>query len=42
MDTLLEREATLLDEVLIEAAVWVLLGHWGDDDARIVLRERLV
>ena len=42
LDALLEREAALLDEVLVEPAIRVFVGHGRDDDARVVLRERLV
>lgn len=42
LDALLEREAALLNEVLVEAAVRVLVGNGRDDDTRVVLRERLV
>ena len=42
MNTLLEREAALLDEVLVKSAVRVLVGHRRDYHARVVLREGLV
>ena len=42
LNALLECKPALLDEVLVEPAIRVLVGHGRDDDAWVVLRERLV
>ena len=42
LDALLQPEAPLLDELVVEAAEGVLAGDGRDDDAGVVERERLV
>ena len=42
LDALLQPEAPLLDELVVEAAERVLAGDGRDDDAGVVERERLV
>ena len=42
LDTLLESQAALLHELLVEAAEGVLAGDGRDDDAGVVERERLI